>query len=217
MENTITKKVDSGAQRILNAAKTLFSSKGYEGTSVSAIAKLANISKANIYHHYSSKEDLYLAVLQTAYAEYIDLPNTLADTHDLTQCVQQFVHTHMQTLFGNEQNARLLLQEIVMGNPQRGEHLAREVFWDSRQRFIAAIEHAQQAGQIRSDIEPGLAVMLLLAPNIFSFMAKHVLPHFPNNEYRQDPQIFSEQMTDLLMHGLLPRQQRDEAVALAKN
>lgn len=46
-------------RRILEAAKILFSEKGFEGTSISAIAKIAEVSKANIYHHFIKRRALY--------------------------------------------------------------------------------------------------------------------------------------------------------------
>jgi AcrR family transcriptional regulator len=45
-------------QRILDAAKNLFLSKGYESTSISDILKAIDISKGAFYHHFKSKEEL---------------------------------------------------------------------------------------------------------------------------------------------------------------
>jgi len=51
----------SGEQAILEAAETLFAEKGFDAVSMSAIARLANTSKPNIYHHFKNKNELYLA------------------------------------------------------------------------------------------------------------------------------------------------------------
>lgn len=52
---------------ILLAAKRLFFSQGFEGTSVEAIAKAAGMSKGLIYHYFRSKEDILLS-----YADEVD-------------------------------------------------------------------------------------------------------------------------------------------------
>ena len=50
--------------KILDAAKTLFSSKGYHETSMDDIVKESGLSKGAIYGHFESKEKLFLAVQQ---------------------------------------------------------------------------------------------------------------------------------------------------------
>jgi AcrR family transcriptional regulator len=48
--------------RMLQAAIQEYSQKGYHETSIDTIAKKAKISKATLYHHFGSKEVLFLAV-----------------------------------------------------------------------------------------------------------------------------------------------------------
>ncbi len=54
------------AQRILDAAETLFSSQGYDGTSLRQIAERAGIQEPGLYNHFSGKQALYAAVLHRA-------------------------------------------------------------------------------------------------------------------------------------------------------
>jgi AcrR family transcriptional regulator len=49
-------------EKILDAAQTLFSNKGYHSTSMDDIVKESGLSKGAIYGHFSSKENLFLAV-----------------------------------------------------------------------------------------------------------------------------------------------------------
>ena len=67
----------SGEQAILNAAEVLFAQKGFDAVSMSAIAKLANTSKPNIYHHFKNKNELYLAVMKAAVRRSSALLDTL--------------------------------------------------------------------------------------------------------------------------------------------
>ena len=45
-------------QEIVDAAIEVFLEKGYEGTSMDAIARKAQISKGGLYHHFRSKEEI---------------------------------------------------------------------------------------------------------------------------------------------------------------
>ncbi len=50
--------------RILNEAVVLFGEHGYAGTSLADIANAADISKAGLLHHFSSKDELFCKVLE---------------------------------------------------------------------------------------------------------------------------------------------------------
>ena len=50
--------------RILEAARRLFLSQGYNGSNLRDIAREAKVSMGGIYHHFSSKEEIYKSLLQ---------------------------------------------------------------------------------------------------------------------------------------------------------
>jgi len=51
-------------EKIVQAAMKNFAQKGYSETSMDDIANLAEVSKGGLYHHFPSKEDLFLSVLK---------------------------------------------------------------------------------------------------------------------------------------------------------
>ncbi len=59
-----TKRSINRARQILEEATRLFSSRGYEGTSVRIIARACGITEAAIYRHYESKAHLYDEVIR---------------------------------------------------------------------------------------------------------------------------------------------------------
>jgi AcrR family transcriptional regulator len=50
--------------RILETANRLFSTNGYDATGVSEICQAADVSKGAFYHHFPSKQALFLAVME---------------------------------------------------------------------------------------------------------------------------------------------------------
>jgi AcrR family transcriptional regulator len=54
-------------RRVLDAARTEFARHGFAGARIDAIARRAKANKQLIYHYFGSKQDLYLAVLESAY------------------------------------------------------------------------------------------------------------------------------------------------------
>jgi AcrR family transcriptional regulator len=51
-------------QRIVNGAMKLFSDKGYDATGVAEICEISDVSKGAFYHHFPSKQTIFLELLQ---------------------------------------------------------------------------------------------------------------------------------------------------------
>ncbi len=60
----------NSSARILDAALTLFSERGYQATSTREICDLAGITKPTLYYFFKSKEGIYYAICQNAMSEF---------------------------------------------------------------------------------------------------------------------------------------------------
>lgn len=69
-------KPTNSAPRILDAALTLFSEKGYDAASTREICELAGITKPTLYYFHKSKEDIYRGLARTAMNELAALVDT---------------------------------------------------------------------------------------------------------------------------------------------
>jgi AcrR family transcriptional regulator len=58
--------------KILAAALDLFVSRGFEGTTVDAIAEAAGVTKGAIYFHFATKDDVLLALLDQVESNFVD-------------------------------------------------------------------------------------------------------------------------------------------------
>lgn len=65
MVRTLAKDHDDKRQLILAGAAHVFASTGFDRASVSSVAQKCDISKANIYHYYASKNDILFDILET--------------------------------------------------------------------------------------------------------------------------------------------------------
>jgi AcrR family transcriptional regulator len=90
--------------RILDAAARAFAQEGYDRASIEQIADLAGITKPVIYHHFESKRDLYVALLEMYRGELLmfmgerALNATSAGTRmaEGLDAFLEFVETHPQ-------------------------------------------------------------------------------------------------------------------------
>lgn len=69
MSRPIAKDHDEKRSHILNIAARVFADQGFARASMAQVAKDCGISKANIYHYYSSKDALLFDILDTYLSE----------------------------------------------------------------------------------------------------------------------------------------------------
>ena len=91
--------------RILDAAAASFARNGYERTGVAEICHAAGVSKGAFYYHFSSKQALFLALLQRWLDELdVNIAGLLADAPNvpaaLTRMIEAF-RTVLHTADGN--------------------------------------------------------------------------------------------------------------------
>ena len=60
---------------ILETATVLFAEQGFEKTSVASICENAGVSKGLVYHHFTSKEDILIAIYEQSTQEMMNLSN----------------------------------------------------------------------------------------------------------------------------------------------
>ncbi|WP_328439241.1 TetR family transcriptional regulator [Streptomyces sp. NBC_00444] len=65
--------------RILNAAREEFSERGYEKTSVRAIAKAAGVDSALVHHYYGTKEQVFEAAVEVAFAPALKVRDVVVE------------------------------------------------------------------------------------------------------------------------------------------
>jgi len=127
-------------QAILEAARTVFLSNGYLGTSMDEIAALAHVSKQTVYKHFVDKERLFSEIVTATVDEIAD-PNTeevlaLADTGDLERDLRRFARRQLRAVMA----PRLLqLRRLVIGEAGRFPTLGRLFYERGPGRTIDAL------------------------------------------------------------------------------
>lgn len=193
-------------ERILAAAELLFAEQGFDAVSMNAIAERAGVSKANVFHHFTSKNDLYIAVLRhvcrdaSEHLDELDKPDA-----PFEERLEEFARSHLKTLLDHGQMMRLLLREMLSDNPRLGQELAQQVYGDKFSRFVAILRAGQKAGALRSDVDPAMVATLLIGADVFFFEAREVLDRFPDAAFSRKPERFSAMLADILLHGILPQ------------
>ena len=195
----------SAIDRILDEGVRLFAARGFDGVSMTDLAAAAQVSKANIFHHFANKDDLYLAVLKHAVADFsVQLAQLTRAEPDFAERVRTFVSWHSPRLRAREPQTRLLLREMF-GDGPRGPDLAREVFGEGQRLLLELVSAGQKAGHLRADVDPAVVALTLVAVDVFSFLAASTLRAIPQMAFAADSTILAERVADLILHGAMVR------------
>lgn len=193
----------SGEIAILDAAIQLFSTHGFDGVSMRQIAEKAGVSKANIYHHFQSKEALYLAIISDSARKLSLLVENLAEGGGaMSDAIESFALAHLDHLFENQTTVRLVLREGWSANDEGAQRLTAEAMSGIFDRMQAIFRSGQACGVLREDLDPGLCAMMLLGSDLMYFQFRDVLRHMPGAEFARDRATYSSGMTDVLLHGM---------------
>jgi AcrR family transcriptional regulator len=142
---------------LLDAAIAVFNESGYDATSVAALAARLGLSKAALYHHFSSKEE----ILETALGEALDeLEGVLTDTRSIGagERLAAVLQGAVQVLAAHLPAVTLLLR--VRGNSEiERRALERRRAFD--QEVTRIVRAAQEEGTVRSDVDASVATRLL--------------------------------------------------------
>lgn len=194
----------AGESAILEAAVRLFSENGYDGVSMRGVAEAAGVSKANIYHHFESKEALYRAILRTSAGELAGLVRDLEESAGSFDArIAGFASDHLRHLEGSALTSRLVLREAFSGDDTRSEMIAEEVVGGIFERIVSIFRAGQESGALRQDLDPALCATLLMGADVFFFQARGILGHFPEAGFAGRPGLFSRQMVDVMLNGML--------------
>ena len=206
----VSEHLSEGANRILEAASALFAEQGYDAVSMSLIAQRAGISKANIYHHFKTKADLYMAVLLRVRKDSGTLLQLLLDRNlALAPALQQFARKHLQRLLEHDTFSRIILRELLEGGRQRGQQLAQGGFNVSFSRLADALEQRRAAGQLRETVDPAALALLLIGANVFFFAAHDLICHYSSVDFADDPDRYLSLVMDIILQGVLPADDRN--------
>jgi TetR/AcrR family transcriptional regulator len=196
----------AGRAEILAAATDLFGEAGFDAVSISAIAGQAGTSKANVFHHFGSKEGLFLEVMRTACDVFSSaLEEAISAEGGFSERVRAYIRSDIELMRDNPDRSHLIMREVLESGPASGRALAGEVFHDHFVELKALIEAGQSAGEFRRDVPAELAVIMMVAGNVFLFQSQNVLRHLPGVDFVDEPDRYAALASRILLDGLRHR------------
>ena len=164
-------------QRILDAALAEFAAKGLAGARVDEIAARAGANKRMLYAHFGNKEDLWLTVLERAYAAKREEERALrVDAMPPAEAMRRLVEFNLRYTAAHPEFVALLNQE----NIHRAEHLRRSarvpaLYSPLLESLRAVLARGEAEGVFRRGVDPLQLYVTIVALGHFYVANMHTL------------------------------------------
>lgn len=107
--------VENKRGAIMDAALGLFSRYGLHGTSLDQVAARADVSKSNLLYYFSSKEELYAAVLRDLLHRWLEPLRAFNAEQDPRTAIQDYIRHKLERSRDQPDASRLFCLEIIQG------------------------------------------------------------------------------------------------------
>jgi len=165
------KKIDASTEeKIIEAARTVFTAKGYAATRTRDIAEEAGLNLALLNYYFRSKEKLFGLVMAEKVGQLFGIIGPIVNDEktSLEEKIELIVPAYLEVLLQNPGLPLFVLSEI-RNNP---EHFSNRV---QAGKILSESILVKQLLEKQSDINPLHFIINLLGMCIFPFVTKPVL------------------------------------------
>jgi len=204
--------------RILETASALFAKSGYDAVSMHAIAERAGVSKANVFHHFGSKQALYNATLNFVCQKSIErVEASLQADGSYAERLRKWLIADIVHMCEKETQIRIVLRATLEEGREHGHPLVEKVFAHKLHMVAGFMAMGQKAGEFRKDFDPTVAALQIMAAGMHFILCRDMLRHQSTGvTYADAPERYAERVCDALLRGALAAVSKKSALRGSK-
>lgn len=149
-------------KRILEEATRQFSEHGYSGTTIQSISEIVGIQKPSLLYHFSSKKELYEAVMADLMLHWKnEMPRLLAAATDGRNRFDSTLNTILDFFRADKSRARLAMR-VSLDDPPAIHAMVKEHLRPWIKLVVAYIKQGKKSDIIRKEVDPELWIIQVL-------------------------------------------------------
>src|SRR5690625_1801837 len=179
-------------ERLVTSARTLFARHGFEGTTIEAIARMADVSKPTVFNYFPSKATLLHELVLRADSNFFQLVEAARKKRDTTSARLEYFFQRLGELTQQDPGlSRVLMVEAVKSmDGQEGAALPHR-FGRTEQALVDLLQDGAKAGEVRKDYSVQLLAQLMVGAYTNILLLWLADPnHFPLHEKLQQTADF---------------------------
>ncbi len=195
---------ESRPGELLAAALDLFVEKGFAATRAEEVARRAGVSKGTLFLYFSSKEELFKAVVRDSVSGRY--PEWRSEIAAFTGTTAELLHHSMQTWWARYGATKASgISKLVMSEATNFPELAlfyqHEVVEPGRELIRGILQRGVDSGEFRP-LDMRYGVYTVLAPLLFLLMWKHSLGACVPENASIVPEDYIAAQIDIVLQGL---------------
>jgi TetR/AcrR family transcriptional regulator len=202
--------------RILQVAQVLFAEQGYRGTSLRDISSRIGIKAPSLLHHFSSKEQIYLAVLDRIFGKVEDaVGSVLIAKGSYQERIRRAITGLIDFIATNPNYPRILWNEFINADKAIGRQVMKRRIppvFAMAQNFIFL---GQREGAFRAEVDPFHFLLSLSSITLGYFTTATMVKRLWNVNLLEPEAIETrkQEVLDLVARTLFRGDQNTESTA----
>lgn len=167
-------------ERIVEGARRVFFALGYDGTKLDELAERLGVAKKTIYNHFSSKEELVIAVLDRDLTEWLEGADGIVSEPD-AEIVDVYLRLYVHAVGALQRRSSL----FPPAAPTRRQELRAQTERRFRHELVRIVIKAAELGKdsddLRSECDPSALahVLVNMAFRIAAYCSDESVPYEP--------------------------------------
>ncbi|MBQ8503536.1 MAG: TetR/AcrR family transcriptional regulator [Clostridia bacterium] len=149
-------------RKILDVAVNEFANHGFENANINTIAKKAEVSVGSLYKYFDTKTDLFLTSVNYGISTLDSIIDAIAGSDDDVMIkLEKLIRIAIEFSRKSSVLIKLYNEFTSESNPGLASKIAADMETITAAAYKKAITEGQSAGEIRNDIDPGMAAFLI--------------------------------------------------------
>ncbi|EGW37424.1 TetR/AcrR family transcriptional regulator [Desulfosporosinus sp. OT] len=191
--------------KILKAALTVFTEKGYSASTTSEIARVAGVAEGTIFRHFKTKKEILLATLIPLMQNFIG-PGAANSLHDLVLQYDNLPIEDVLMLVIEDRQKHItalwpVLRIVIIEanfHPELRDVLLNNVVKKVQESFLAFLKQRQSKGELRDDLDVWTMMRTIVGAAAAYFVSRSL---FPEREQDHDNRQELKAIVDLFLRG----------------
>jgi len=208
MTNPATQR-QASRDKILDRAEELFARRGFAGIGLAEVAEQVGLSKSSLFHHFSSKAQLYAAVMARILDRIeAELMRSLAEGGGPLRRLERWLDVVIDVLAAHPTYARLLLRSLFEDDELTGALPEEQAVNATLERIVGAAHRLLRDGITQGVFRP------VNVPHMVQSVIGLTVFHFASGEFGEEiigRPLFSatevrrrkQEVKALIRHGLV--------------
>lgn len=186
-------------REILNAARKVFETRGYEAWTVSDIAREVGVVEGTVLHYFKSKNNLVAKVIEQFYSDITDaMESGVKSVVGVRDRLRFVIYTHTRLLFENAALCSLMLKEARESDRELGVQV-----YELSKRYTQVVTDIINDGKKSSEVGDGISTRMVR--HVLFGTMEHYLWDLIFDRSELDANEIANELTDIIYFGIANR------------